>query len=32
MISGTTDLLAGPVVVAQGMPEIVIVVSFAQRL
>ena len=32
MTSGTTDLLAGPVVVDQGMPEIVIVVSFAQRI
>jgi hypothetical protein len=32
MTSGTTDLLAGPIVVYQGMPEIVIVVSFAQPL
>jgi hypothetical protein len=32
MTSGTTDLLSGPVLVQPGMSEVVIVVSFEQRI
>jgi hypothetical protein len=32
MTSGNTDLLAGPIVVYQGMPEIIIVVSTGARI